>query len=70
MNRKAKLSTLLSSASVQFSDVQIDVDPGGQRATLKANVRYDYTWQRSGPPSQTATIEWPMRREASGWVAF
>jgi hypothetical protein len=72
MNRKATLSKQqLSAASVQFSDVQIDVAPDGQSAHLKASVRYDYKWRRAGsPPVSESTINWPMRKGASGWVAF
>lgn len=62
--------SLLASAAVEFSNVQIDVTSDGQTAVLRADVRYDYTWKRAGPPpTTTQRIVWPMRKVGSAWVA-
>ena len=71
MNPPARLNAaMFESASVDFSDVRIDVTPDGQNVALNATVRYENVDKRTGklPPS-SARISWRMKKINGVWVA-
>ena len=59
-----------NSASVSFSNVDIQPHENGQSAVLHAVVQYQYGFKRGvAPPPPARPIAWPMRKTANGWVA-
>jgi hypothetical protein len=71
MNRQSNLSArLVRTASVEFIEPEIIVDPDGRSARLRAKARYEYSWRRPNmPPVSEEPINWRMTKVGDAWVA-
>jgi hypothetical protein len=58
-----------NSASVSFSNVDIQPREDGKSAVLHADVQYQYGFKRGvAPPPPSRRIVWRMRKTPNGWV--
>ena len=57
-----------NSASVSFSNVDIQPREDGLSAVLHADVQYQYGFKRGESPPVATRIAWRMKKTANGWV--
>jgi serine/threonine protein kinase/actin-related protein len=57
-----------SSATIAFSNEDIQAREDGQSAVLRADVQYVFGFRRGDPQTTSARITWQMRKTPTGWV--
>jgi hypothetical protein len=56
------------SATIAFSNVDIQPSENGQSAVLKASVQYQFGFRRGDPQTTSADVTWRMSKTPAGWV--
>jgi hypothetical protein len=59
---------LLKSVELTPSGIAIDVDPGGQSATVRFTQNFRYEWNRARmPPTARGDVSWNVRKVGNDW---